>query len=166
LKILTNINSSNIFIIILFISFSNLALSQETEDSYIDYKSIKKNNANMRLGPGKRYEIIWNFTKADLPVKIIKKFDLWYKVETPDGSIGWMKGSLLAKQKTIIFKKNDKIYKNNNLGSNIIAHVDKNSILKIHYCKNQWCKVESNKYRIIGFVQKNNIWGAFVSSSK
>ena len=53
MKILTNI-------IILFIFFSNLALSQETENSYIDYKSIKKNNANMRLGPGKRYEIIWN----------------------------------------------------------------------------------------------------------
>ena len=123
----------------------------------------------MRVGPGDRFEILWNFKKAGLPIKIHKKFDHWYQVETPDGSIGWMWRNLISnKQKTIIFLKNEKIYEDKNKKSKIIANVDKNSILKVHYCKNKWCKVESKKYKILGFVynNSNNIWGAHVSYSK
>ena len=123
----------------------------------------------MRVGPGDRFEILWNFKKKGLPIKIHKKFEHWYQIETPDGSIGWMWRNLISnKQKTIIFLKNENVYKDKNEVSNIIAKVDKNSILIIHYCKNKWCKVESKKYKILGFVKNNsnNIWGAYVSNPK
>ena len=111
---------------------------------------------------------LWNFKKKGLPIKIHKKFDNWYQVETPDGSIGWMSGILISRKKTILVLKNEKIYKDKNEKSRTIANVDKNSILKIHYCKNEWCKVESERYRILGFIKNNsnNIWGAYVSNSK
>ena len=155
----------NIFI---FTILSNIALSAENIGASQEFKSIKSNNANMRVGPGDRFEILWNFKKVGLPIKIHKTFDHWYQVETPDGSIGWMWRNLISnKQKTIIFLKNEKIYKNKNEKSKVIANVDKNSILKIYYCKNQWCKVESEKYKILGFIKNNNnIWGAYVSYSK
>lgn len=154
------------FIFLLFISNTNLSYSQNNKNNYQDYKSIKSGDANMRIGPGERFEILWNFKKPGLPLKILKKYEQWYKVETPDGSIGWMWTKLIShKEKTIILKENDKIYKNNNLSSIIIANVDKNSILKVHFCKNNWCKVESKKYKIIGFIRTINIWGAFVPST-
>jgi len=155
--------------IFIFTFLSNIALTAENVEVSQEFKSIKSNNANMRVGPGERFEILWNFKKAGLPIKIHKKFGDWYQVETPDGSIGWMWRNLISnKQKTIIFLKNEKIYKDKNQKSKIIANVDKNSILKVHYCKNEWCKVESKKYKIIGFVNNNSntIWGAYVSHSK
>ena len=43
-------------------------------------------------------------------IKILKKFEQWYQVETPDGTIGWMWGKLLSnKQKTVIFKNKENI---------------------------------------------------------
>jgi len=154
--------------ICIFIFISNVSQTEENLKNTQEFKSIKSNNANMRVGPGDRFEILWNFRKAGLPIKIHKKFEHWYQIETHDGSIGWMWRSLISnKEKTIVFLKNEKIYKDKNIESKIIAHVDKNSILKIHYCKNEWCKVESKEYNIIGFVQnnKNSMWGAYVFNS-
>ena len=158
-----------IFIMSIFILFtlSSYSLSEELETYNYDFKSIKSDNANMRLGPGKRFEILWNFKKKGLPVKVLKKFEQWYKVETPDGSIGWMWGKLLSnKQKTIIFKKKENIYKKDSIESNIVAYVAKNTVLKVHFCKNNWCKVGSKKYKIIGYVKTDNIWGAYIPKTK
>tara|TARA_Y100001970_G_scaffold206741_1_gene251787 strand:- start:7419 stop:7775 length:357 start_codon:yes stop_codon:yes gene_type:complete len=117
----------------------------------------------MRVGPGKRFEILWNFKKPGLPVKILKKFEQWYEVETPDGSIGWMWGKLLSnKQKTVLFKKKESLYERDNIESNIIAYVNKNAILKLYFCKNNWCKVESKEHKIKGFVKIDNLWGAYI----
>ncbi len=154
--------------ICIFVFLSNIALTEENIKNTQEFKAIKSDNANMRVGPGKRFEILWNFKKPGLPIKIHKKFEQWYQIETPDGSIGWMRNNLISyKEKTIIFIKNAKIYKDKNIESKIIANVDKNSILKIHYCKNEWCKVESKEYNIIGFVQnnKNSMWGAYIFNS-
>ena len=102
-----------------------------------------------------------------MPVKILKKFEQWYEIETPDGSIGWMWGKLLSsKEKTVIFKQEDIIYRKDSVDSNIIANVSKNVILKIQYCENNWCKVESKKYKVIGYVKADNIWGAYTSITK
>jgi len=152
-----------LFIFILY----NYSFSEEIEKHNYEFKSIKSDNANMRIGPGKRFEILWNFKKVGLPVKILKKFEQWYKIETPDGSIGWMWSKLLSsKEKTIIFIKEDIIYRKDSIDSNIIANVSKNSILNIHYCKNKWCKVESKKDKVRGYVKKDNIWGFYTSSVK
>ena len=153
-----------------FTFLSNITLAEENININQEFKSIKdkSDSANIRVGPGKEFEILWNFKKPGLPIKIHKKFDNWYQVETSDGSIGWMSGILISRKKTILVLKNEKIYKDKNEKSRTIANVDKNSILKIHYCKNEWCKVESEKYRILGFIKNNsnNIWGAYVSNSK
>ena len=152
--------------ICIFVFLSNIALTEENIKNTQEFKAIKSDNANMRVGPGKRFEILWNFKKPGLPIKIHKKFEQWYQIETPDGSIGWMRNNLISyKEKTIIFIKNAKIYKDKNMESRVIANVDKNSILRVYYCKNEWCKVESKKYKIIGFAKRNSIWGAYVFNS-
>ena len=149
--------------ILLVFIISNNSLSQEIKKYNNEFKSLKSDNANMRVGPGKRFEILWNFKKPGLPVKILKKFEQWYEVETPDGSIGWMWGKLLSnKQKTVLFKKKESLYERDNIESNIIAYVNKNAILKLYFCKNYWCKVESKEHKIKGFVKIDNLWGAYI----
>jgi len=146
---------------------SNYSFSEELKKYNYEFKSIKSSNANMRVGPGKRFEILWNFKKVGLPVKILKKFEQWYQIETPDGSIGWMWGNLLSnKEKTVIFNKEGIIYRKDTVDSNIIANVSKNAILNLHYCQNNWCKVESKKDKVKGYVKVDNIWGAYTSLTK
>ena len=78
-----------------------------------------------------------------------------------------MWGKLLSnKQKTVIFKQKESIYKKDNIESDIIAYVTKNVILDIHFCKNNWCKVESKEHKIKGYVKTDNIWGAYIPTTK
>ena len=56
----THIILLNIFV---FIFSSNIALTEENIKASQQFKSIKSNNANMRVGPGDRFEILWNFKK-------------------------------------------------------------------------------------------------------
>jgi len=119
----------------------------------------------MRLGPGERFEIKWNFKKIGLPVKVIQKYELWYKVITPDGSIGWMLNQLLSKKKTVIFKKNSKIYSKPNISSKLKANIDINSIVNIKSCNKNWCKIEAKNYELIGYTLRENIWGAIASET-
>ena len=152
--------------LLIFFLSSNAFSEDHKKDNY-EFKSIKIYDANMRVGPGKRFEILWNFKKTGLPVKILKKFEQWYQVETPDGTIGWMWSKLLSnKQKTVIFKQKEDIYKKSSLESDIVAHVSKNAILKLHFCKNDWCKVESKEHKIKGYVKTDNIWGAYIPATK
>lgn len=153
--------------VLLILIIPQYSLSQVVQKNYKEFKSLRSDNANMRVGPGERFEILWNYKKPGLPVKILKKFEQWYEIETPDGTIGWMWGKLLSnKQKTVLFMKKDTIYEKNDAESNIIAYVSKNAILKLHFCENSWCKVESKQHKIKGFVKVDNIWGADVISTK
>jgi len=153
--------------ILLIFILSSYSFSEELKQYHYEFKSIRSDDANMRVGPGKRFEILWNFKKTGLPVKILRKFEQWYEIETPDGSVGWMWRKLLSnKQKTVIFKTKEKIYRKNSIESDVIAYVSKNAILKIHFCKNNWCKVESKKHKVKGYVKTDNIWGAYIPITK
>ena len=152
----------NIFIIILLVYFPFICVANQNNGGF---KSLKHNNSNMRVGPGERFEIKWNFKKIGLPVKIIKKYDLWYEVETSDGSKGWMLNRLLSKKQTVIFKQDSFIYKKPNMNSKLLANVDKNSIVKIISCLQEWCKIESESYDIKGYTIRNHIWGAIASET-
>ena len=59
--------------ICIFVFISNVALTEENIKNTQEFKAIKSDNANMRVGPGKRFEILWNFKKPGLPIKIHKK---------------------------------------------------------------------------------------------
>ena len=151
------------FIILITTHINNVSNANQEDKNYINFKSLKHNNSNMRLGPGERFEIKWNFKKIGLPVKVIQKYDQWFKVVTPDGSIGWMLNRLLSKKKTVIFKNNSSIYNKPSINARLKAKIDKNSIVNIKYCKEDWCKIEAQNYDLIGYTLRENIWGAIAS---
>ena len=161
---ITILNYIKIFFILSFfnLTFFRCEANQDIE-KYIRFKSLEHNNSNMRVGPGERFEIKWNFKKIGLPVKAIKKYDNLYEVLTPDGSRGWMHKRLLNNNKTVIFKKNSLVYKKPNINSKLKANINKNRIATIKSCKNNWCKIEDENYDLIGYTLKENIWGAIAS---
>ena len=69
--------------------------------------SIKVPKANIRSGPGTKYEVIWQVGRY-YPVQIIKKTGHWYQFSDYEGDAGWIIDTLLSKQATVITIK-DKV---------------------------------------------------------
>src|SRR5690348_12952439 len=54
------------------------------------FVSLRSDEVYLRAGPGTRYPIQWVYKRRDLPVEILREFDVWRLVEAPDGIKGWM----------------------------------------------------------------------------
>ncbi|MBW1992954.1 MAG: SH3 domain-containing protein [Deltaproteobacteria bacterium] len=60
--------------------------------------------ANVRSGPGKQYDWIWQVEKY-YPVQVLKKSGSWYLFRDFEGDEGWIHKSLLRKMSTVITRK-------------------------------------------------------------
>ena len=58
--------------------------------------SISKKNANLRVGPGKRYPVDWIYRRRGVPVLVTAEFEHWRKILDADGAEGWLHKSLLS----------------------------------------------------------------------
>lgn len=54
----------------------------------------KKDNCNVRSGPGTKYDILFT-TETGIPFKVLKKQGRWLKVLHTDGDRGWLHRSLV-----------------------------------------------------------------------
>jgi hypothetical protein len=50
--------------------------------------SLRKDESNMRVGPGREYRINWTYVRKGLPMKVLRVMGGWRLVEDPDGSRG------------------------------------------------------------------------------
>ena len=126
-----------LFILIFFFSifFSLNAHSQEI------FLSLKKNEVNVRYGPGFDYEVKYIYRKINLPVKIIDKKENFRKIIDIKKNTGWIHLSQLKKSKSLITKKDKILFKKPSLFSKPIAKVQKGRLLLYKKCQKNWCKV-------------------------
>ena len=80
---------------ILIIFYSGVSLAQRL--------TITANIANIRSGPGKKYDILWQVEKYH-PIMILNKTGQWYHFQDFEGDEGWIHQSLLGKIQSIITK--------------------------------------------------------------
>ena len=140
------------------VSFSNNHFSNELTSEF-KLGSIKTSEAFLRYGPGKNFPIKWKFTKKNWPVKIFDKFDHWLKIETIDGSNGWMHKSQISSRKTSLTLIEDYLRKKPRIKSNKLANLNKNVHVKVLNCKIYWCKIELVNHRLKGWYIKRFLWG-------
>jgi len=100
------------------------------------FVSLKSGKANMRVGPGGKYQVAWLYQKKGLPIEIIQEFDNWRKVRDAEGNEGWMLHSLLSGKRT---------------APGVIAEVD--------YCGEKFCHLTIGQSD--GYVSKANVWGVY-----
>jgi hypothetical protein len=78
------------------------ASAQDKKPPY--WASIASGEAMMRTGPGRNYPGVWLYKRRDLPVRVLKIYPNWRKIEDPDGEQGWMLVTLLSDRRTAIVK--------------------------------------------------------------
>ncbi|MBV0899271.1 MAG: hypothetical protein KTV77_00605 [Wolbachia endosymbiont of Fragariocoptes setiger] len=137
-------------IILLFFTYNQSLFSD-------DFVSIKSNKINMRTGAGIHYPIKWVYTKKNLPLKVVEKFENWKKVCDINEDCGWIKSTLLSNKRYVMLKENTLGYKKQNIESEVLMKIDKFAIMEIKKYTKDWCLLSALKRK--AWVQKKFIWG-------
>ena len=125
------------------------------------FVSLKSNDVNLRIGPSINYPIELKYIQINLPVEIIDEFDVWRKIKDSENNIGWLHKSLIKGDRFVLTVNKIRSTKNifNRPNGNQIGIVEKNNILKLESCLENWCLVSHQKIR--GWVSKDFVWGVY-----
>jgi SH3-like domain-containing protein len=138
--------------------FSTPALSQDKQPPY--WASIASGQALTHTGPGKNYPNVWLYQRRDLPVRVVKKYDIWRLIQDPDGAQGWMLVRLLSDQRTAIVRPGaPRAIRVDPVDSAKVAYLAGPGVVgRISKCKGDgWCRIEIGKRR--GYIRTSDVWG-------
>ena len=122
------------------------------------FVTLKSNEVNMRVGPGREYPLSWVYKQKNLPLKVIAEFDTWRKVIDHEGTIGWVHSQLVGlKRYALIQSRLTKLHRKPDSTSTVLAVADKGVLLELQICEPQWCRVASDSLR--AYVRRDDIWG-------
>jgi len=119
--------------------------------------AVSVSKANIRSGPGKGYDILWEVEKYH-PLIIIKKQGQWYRFRDFEGDQGWVFKSLLKDIPTVITKKNKcNVRSGAGTGFGILFTAEKGIPFKVMKRKGNWIHIQHSDGDK-GWVHKSLIW--------
>ena len=122
------------------------------------YVSLKFDEVNVRVGPGKRYPIDYVYKRVHLPVQIVEEFAHWRKIADYEGSSGWVhKGAVDGKRTAMIMGKTQNLYDEPDATSAVVLHAQAHVIGDLKRCEADWCQLEISGRK--GWILKADIWG-------
>jgi len=149
LYIRAGIKTFFIFLVILMI-IPGLAFAQQR-------LSVTASIANMRSGPGTKYDVLWQVEQYH-PVKIVKKKGNWYKIKDFENDVAWIHESLLGKVQGVITNKAKcNVRSGPTKKSQILFTVEKGVPFKVLLKKENWLKIE-HADGDVGWIYKTLVW--------
>lgn len=153
---------------------AGLQIGRETGLPLPRFVSLKSRAVNLRVGPGRKYSISWQYKKRGLPVEVIQEFDQWRRIRDSEGSTGWVLHSLLSGQRTAIVAPWEK--PNVEFGKPVkasffegkgdaasdastIARLQAGLMVRVEACRNQWCSVEAQGVPF--WLKQDTLWGVY-----
>lgn len=123
--------------------------------------SLKAAPANIRTGPGKIYPIVWILMKSGMPLKITKVFDMWYKIQDPLGSEGWLHKSLISRKRNVMVMRPGTLLSAPQKTGKRIATVQSGALLEHLGHQGPWLLVKSKTSRLKGYILRHDCWQGF-----
>ena len=144
-------------LIVLFFSLFLLFFQNVySNDEY--FRTLRNDKVNLRQGPSFDYPIKIFYKKKFLPVLIQERSDNFRKIRDHENNTGWVHISQLSKKKAaIVIDDNSILFNDSTIYSNPVAILRKGRLVKINKCKDNWCKIKTDKFK--GWVKKENLWG-------
>ena len=122
------------------------------------FRTLRNNEANLRLGPSFDYPVKIFYKKKYLPVLILDSSDNFRKIRDHENNSGWIHISQLSKKKAaIVLDDNSIMFSSSTIYSNPVAVLKKGRLVRIKNCKNEWCNVKSGELK--GWLKKESLWG-------
>jgi SH3-like domain-containing protein len=123
------------------------------------YVSLARSEVNMREGPSFNHRIKWVYHREGLPMLVIAQFDIWRRVQDPDGTVGWIQSSMLSASRTVVVigNKNAPLRDNARSGSHISVYMQPGVIARLQSCKAEFCEIVTAG--AVGWMNKKYLWG-------
>lgn len=136
------------------------AVRAEDDDSGVPYwVSLRKEQSNLRVGPGREYRISWVYVRKGLPMKVLRTMGGWRLVEDPDGARGWMLAQFLTRDRAGIVRGAVAEVRERKDGSGrLLWRAAPKVIVAIDKCADGWCKVDLGQGRQ-GYMAETALWG-------
>ncbi len=115
----------------------------------------------MRVGPAERYPVIWTYKRRELPVRILREFDIWRLVEDMDGVKGWMIQATLTGRRTFVVTgtKDQTLRATASDQADAVAVLKPGVVGRIKSCAagQDWCQLQVAGYT--GWLPRAAFWG-------
>ena len=138
------------------------------------FVSLKSPAVNLRVGPGRKYAINWQYKKRGLPVEVIQEFDQWRRIRDSEGSSGWVLHSLLSSKRTAIVAPWEKpkigfgkpaktilLNGKNSAGreSATVVQLQAGLMVNVEECTKKWCQLEAQNMKF--WLEQEKLWGVY-----
>jgi len=119
--------------------------------------AVKASIANLRSGPGSKYEVLWQVEKYH-PILIIEKKKNWYKIKDFEGDMAWIHKSLLGEINGVITTKAKcNVRSKPDKKSKIMFTVERGVPFKVLKRSGNWIRIEHADGEI-GWIYKSLVW--------
>jgi SH3-like domain-containing protein len=140
-----------------YLSIAALLVILSSGVSLAQRLTVGVSTANIRSGPGKNYDVLWQVEKYH-PIEVIEKSGNWYLFKDFEGDKGWIYYSLVRSIPSVITKKeNCNIRSGAGTKFEILFAVEKGIPFKIVEEKGSWLHVrhaDGDK----GWIHKSLVW--------
>nr|WP_282572010.1 SH3 domain-containing protein [Roseomonas acroporae] len=124
------------------------------------FASLRSDAVNLRAGPGMQYPIEWTYQRRELPVSIIREFDVWRRIRDPDGTEGWVRQSNLTGRRTFVVREERALRRRPEDGAPVVARLRPGVVGLLLACEagNAWCEA-SVRNEARGWIRRAELWG-------
>ena len=126
------------------------------------WAALRSDEVNLRVGPGTRFPIDWQYHRRDLPVQILREVDVWRLVEDQDGVKGWVHQATLVGHRSFVVQGAEAVLRAApDDAATAVARLRPGVVGRLHSCAAAaaWCAVQVGDYR--GFLRRDQFWGSF-----
>lgn len=133
------------------------------------YVSLKSDRVNVRAGPGTQYKTQWVYSRAGLPVEVLREFEGWRQVRDADGATGWVLQTLLSGRRTALVLPWEvkpgqaapqvDLLNDDRDNAPVVVKVEAGVIANLRSCDGNWCLVAIGDYR--GYLAQRKLWGIY-----
>lgn len=129
-----------------------------TSAAYAEMVSISRTRAQMRSGPGEKYQPKWELG-VGYPLKVVGRKGNWLKVTDYENDGGWVSKKLVTKKPYMIVKNKKAIIRNGpGEKQRIVGEANRGVVLRTIKHKKGWIRVQ-HESGLTGWVRRDLLWG-------
>jgi SH3-like domain-containing protein len=124
------------------------------------WAALRADEVNLRVGPGMRFPIEWQYRRRDLPVQILREVEVWRLIEDQDGVKGWVHQATLIGRRSFVVKVPEAVIRGAAAETAApVARLKQGVVGRIRACEvaAAWCEVQVDDYR--GWVRRDQMFG-------
>jgi SH3-like domain-containing protein len=127
------------------------------------FAALRSDEVNMRSGPGTRFPIEWTYQRRELPVEIVREFELWRRIRDPEGTEGWVHQSTLMGRRSFIVRgapgSEVMLRRRAEDQAQPVARLRPGVVGRLRSCEpnSPWCEAQIGEFR--GHIRRADIWG-------